>query len=64
MRNRWQRWACTILISGIGGLLMANGCLINAQRELDLLWAPDANIDYARQSWLVKTFGPGILNFW
>lgn len=64
MRNKLQRWMRTILISSMGGWLLAAGCLNTIQQELDLLWSPEASLNYVHQSWLVKTFGPGILKFW
>lgn len=63
MRNRWHRWACALLMSSMGGWLFQTGCLRTMQNEIDLLLAPEANLDYVHQSGLVKTFGPEILNF-
>ena len=52
------------MIASASGLLLGNTCLMNAQRNLDLLYAPEANLNFVHQSWLVKNFGPGILKFW
>ncbi len=64
MRHRWRPWICALLISGLGGVLFVQGCLLNAENEISLLLAPEANLDYVHQSWLVNTFGPGVLKFW
>jgi hypothetical protein len=53
-----------LIASAGGGFLFINGCLLNVQNELDLLWSPEASLDYVHQSWLVDKFGPGVLNFW
>mgnify|MGYP001461175996 CR=1 FL=1 len=65
MRNRLQRWACTLLIASAGGgFLFINGCLLNVQNNLDVLWSPEASLDSVHTSWLFDKFGPGVLNFW
>jgi len=64
MWNRLGRWGCVLLIASASGLLFSNSCLMNAQNNLDLLYAPEANLNFVHQSWLVKNFGPGILKFW
>ena len=43
---------------------MQAGCLGSLQRELDLLWSPEASLGFIRNSTLVDWFGAGILQFW
>lgn len=47
MRRRGWRWA-RLWAAPAAGLLLANGCLVNAQRNLDFLLSPDALDNAAR----------------
>lgn len=55
----WQ-----LLLALACGSLFQAGCLGGIQRELDLLWAPEANLNWVQNSVLVNWFGPSILKFW
>lgn len=64
MRTCVGRWVWRTWLICMCGTLMQAGCLGSVQRELDLLWAPEANLGYVYNSSLVKWFGPQILQFW
>lgn len=64
MRSRMFRWMWRGLLAAACGTLMQAGCLGSLQRELDLLWSPEANLGFIRNSTLVDWFGAGILRFW
>lgn len=64
MRTRAVSWLRRALLVAACGTLTQVGCLGTMQRELDLLWSPEANLGYFRNSFLVDWFGAGILQFW
>jgi hypothetical protein len=53
-----------LLVAAMAGWIFQTGCIRDIQRELEILWAPEANINNVYGSWLVHTFGPQILQFW
>ncbi len=59
MRLKWA-----LLIVAAGGGLFQVGCLRTVQQNLDLLFAPEANLESVYQSQLVDIFGPDVLMFW
>jgi hypothetical protein len=64
MRNRLRHWILSLAIAVTGGCLLQAGCLRAIQQELEILWAPEANLNLVYDSWLVDAFGPQILKFW
>jgi len=49
---------------GMSVYALPMGCLRTVQQELEVLWAPEANLNLVNNSILVDWFGPGILKFW
>lgn len=64
MRRFMRRWAVLMLACAGSGVLLANSCAANLQRELEILWGSEASLDQVHNSWLIDAFGPGILKFW
>jgi hypothetical protein len=64
MQQNLRRWVWRVMLILAYGSLLQAGCLRNVQNELDLLWAPAANLNYVYESALVNWFGPGVLKFW
>jgi hypothetical protein len=61
MRKRSRKGLSFLLILAAGGWLGEAGCLRDIQREIDLLYRPEANLDFIRDSVLVDIFGHWIL---
>lgn len=57
-------WLYRAAVIGVSGTLFQAGCLRGVQQSLELLWAPDANLNLVYNSGLIDLFGPGILKFW
>lgn len=64
MRVRVVDWCWRVAAVIACGHLFQAGCLDSIQRELDILWAPEANLNNLWGSKLIEWFGPGILQFW
>jgi len=64
MSNRSWRWIRRVVALLAYVFLLQAGCLRDIQRELEILWAPEANLDSVYNSTLFDLFGPGILQFW
>jgi hypothetical protein len=48
----------------LGGCLLQNGCANFLQREWEVLLRPQSSPTLINQSFLVKVFGPQVLQFW
>ncbi|HOQ87652.1 MAG TPA: hypothetical protein PL151_03035 [Phycisphaerae bacterium] len=64
MRRRLRLWMLLAMTMGMSVYALPMGCLRTVQQELEVLWAPEANLNLVNNSILVDWFGPGILKFW
>ncbi len=56
--------AWRLAIPALVAVLPQTACLRTISREMEILYAPEANLDLVYDSLLVKWFGPGVLEFW
>ena len=61
MHKRIRKWARWVLMAGAGSCVLQAECIRDIQREIDLLYRPEANLAFVRESVLVDLFGPEIL---
>ena len=61
MRNNIRQWIRQLLILGMGSWLLQAGCIRDLQREIEVLFSPEANSIFIHDSFLVDIFGPEIL---
>ena len=61
MRKKCRKGLSCLLLLAAGGWLAQAGCLRDIQREIDLLYRPEANLEFIRDSVLVDIFGHWIL---
>lgn len=59
-----RTWLWRAAVIALSGTLFQAGCLRAVQQNLELLWAPEANLNFVWNSALVDWFGPGVLKFW
>ncbi len=59
--RRSRRLGLHVLLALGSGVLWQAGCTQALQNELEVLFAAQASPTLIRSSWLVKTFGPGVL---
>ena len=62
MRRQIAAWATRVLVLGAGGWVCQGGCIGDIQRELEVLFRPEANPTLIRGSFLVDLLGPEILS--
>ena len=62
MRSNIRRWIRQLLILGMGSWLLQAGCIRDIQREIEVLFRPEANPTLIHDSFLVDFFGPEILS--
>lgn len=59
-----RRWGLRLVLLAGGGGLFLVGCLRDFQREVEVLFAPEAVGPAIRQSWIFNQLGPGFIKFW
>lgn len=64
MRKNWRQWVWRATVVGLHGSLLELGCTRNFYREIEVLFATEANLNLVRDSVLVNWLGPQILNWW
>lgn len=64
MSSRVRRWVWRCLMVAMHTSLLQLACMRGWQREIEVLFATEANLGMVRDSFLVNLLGPGILRWW
>jgi len=59
-----RTWIRRLVTSAMGIWILQSGCIRDVQRELEVLFATEANLDFIQDSFIVNLLGPQILKLY